>query len=272
MHEIIHYHAMKKLFLFCIFSLLTTTTAPAYNIVQPQLHLQIGTEIYTEQYREYSDNALFMQENARMFGLYTQLSMPFKQYHAIDLMTRLAVGSSRYTGAEQNDHFGSIVASNLDRYVWETRAMYELTLPDTNLSPLIGAGYRRLVDRLDQLNSGGYKRISQYFYTSLGIKAEIRLSQQWQLIPQLLYHHLLHGKQQSQTGSWSLEHKQDKGHGIEFSADFKRVLNNDQAIRLTPYYKYWHIADSHISTQHHMQTIEPENKTHEIGIKMDYTF
>lgn len=263
---------MKKVFLFCLLCCATTLQAAPYETTVRTSKLQIGTEIYRESYKEYINNKLFMREDASMFGLYTKAHIPFHTRHTVDLLARLAFGNSRYTGAAQNEEYGSIISSNQDRYVWEARGIYAFSLPfATNWSPLIGIGYRKLVDRLDQIGDGGYKRVSQYLYASTGLKGNISLDL-WQLEPHFFYHYLLYGKQQSKQGGDTLEHKQHRGHGIEFAGEFIRPIWHKESISVTPYYRYWHIAASDISYQFDMKTIEPKNKTHEIGLRFGYSF
>lgn len=263
---------MKKVFLFCLSCLLTTTTTVAYETTPKTSKLQIGTEIYRESYKEYMDNTLFMREDAAMFGLYTKAHLPFHTLHAVDLLARMAVGSSRYTGALQNEGYGSYVSSHQDRYVWEARGIYAFNLPFAlDWSPLLGLGYRKLVDRLDQIEEGGYKRTSQYVYATTGMKGNITLGS-WHLAPQFLYHYLLHGKQQSKQNGDVIEHTQHSGHGFELAGELIRPLSHKESISITPYYKYWDIAKSDISYQFGLRTIEPKNKTHEIGLRMAYSF
>lgn len=263
---------MKKVFLFCLLCFATTTHSAPYETNVKSSTLQIGTEIYRESYKEYLNNEIFMREDASMFGLYTKAHIPFHTRHTVDLLARMAFGNSRYTGGAQNEDYGSFISSNQDRYVWEARGLYAFSLPFAqSWSPLMGIGYRRLVDRLDQIGEGGYKRISQYFYASAGMKGNIALGQ-WQLEPQLLYHYLLRGKQQSKQGGDTLEQRQHSGHGFEFAGELIRPISHKESISVTPYYKYWHIADSETSYQFDMRTKEPKNKTHEIGIRIGYSF
>lgn len=250
---------------------MTIASSPADELL-PQPCFKIGSELYHETYKEYVDQQIFMREDARMFGIYTKAHIPFHQLHAINLMARFAFGTSRYTGATQDDSYGSLIHSSQDRYTWEVRGIYDFTLPfSQEWSPLLGIGYRKLTDRLDQIEEGGYKRTSQYVYATMGIKGEMRLGS-WQLEPQLLYHHLLRGVQQSKQDGWILKHHQRTGHGVELAAELSHTLVNQQSISITPYYRYWHIADSDTSYEYDMKTMEPNNKTREVGLRMTYQF
>lgn len=256
-------------------TLCATNCAFAAMQEKPATQWEIGTELYKETYQEYVFNHPYMQEDAHLFGLYGKMHYAIDDVQSLQLLGRAAFGISRYKGAVQGEEFGSIIATGQHRYLVEMRGLYGFTLPTPlALTPLIGAGYRQLTDRLDQTGFGGYRRTSQYVYLSTGVEAHIPLNDTWSNTSSVMYQHLLSGRQTSGSANNKLIHHQHKGYGIEVASTFSRkiALGQKNAIGITPYYRYWSIADSSITMKNHTPTMEPHNTTQEVGVRVSYQF
>ena len=59
--------------------------------------------------------------------------------------------------------------------------------------------------------------------------------------------HLLKGTQRSYIGD-TLTNKQKDGYGVEVSADFKKKLGDSAALKISPFFRYWSIEDSNVSS------------------------
>lgn len=234
----------------------------------PRIKWETGLEYYQETYRETINGAPFMQEEADMVALSAKAHIPFNARHAAVVSARYATGSSRYTGAYMGQPYGSLMIGDLDRYSAEVKAAYELTLP--YVTPSLGVGYRRLIDRLDQGGSGGYERTSQYWFVTAGLASTIDLGQSGlQLTPKIEYHHLLRGKQHSAD----IVNHQRTGYGAELSLALSGKLSPTVGLHLTPYYRYWHIDDSELAfPAPGVWFMEPQNTTREVGVRLSLTF
>ena len=240
---------------------------------------EIGTEVYHETYEEQVGGNKFMQETAVMKGVNASLLLPFSQEHALRFSARYAQGQSDYKGRSVTcdaqgmcgyNSFGSTSFSGLDRKTYDLRAAYEWTAPiaQHDVTTAFGLGFRDLVDHLDQAR-GGYRRESQYVYAHLAIASRFQLGSGWSLTPQFAYQHLLQGKQ----NSGGTINKQKNGKGVEFSATLARAFADQSEIRLTPFVRYWKIGDSESAVNAAGQsTLEPANKTTELGAKLSYAF
>jgi hypothetical protein len=246
-------------------ALLCTASVAAEGV--SSIQWEVGTEYYQETYREKVNDAPFMQQEANMLGLYGQVRIPFNAQHAVAISARYAGGQAKYTGAFQGQPYGSLVLNGIDRYTAEVRAMYELSLPW--VTPSVGVGYRRLLDRLDQMGPGAYKRTSQYWFLIAGLASTIDLgSSGMQLTPKLTYHHLMRGQQHSDD----IGNHQPKGYGAELSLALSGKLTTSVGWQVTPYYRYWNIEDSERTQIPGGWWMEPRNTTKEIGARLSLTF
>ncbi|WP_343587364.1 hypothetical protein [Herbaspirillum sp.] len=228
----------------------------------------LGTELYEETYREWVDGQRFMKERASMTAITGDLHLAFDQQNALRVAGRYAWGTSDYTGAYQGMPYGSLTDSGQARRAYDIRATYEWTTFSMRypLTASVGAGYRNLVDRLDQSGPGGYRRESEYFYGTIGIGTAMKVGDgSWTFSPKMSYQHLLRGFQHSGDDL----NAQTKGYGLEVSTALSRPLGAGCA-SLTPFYRYWKIADSKMN--YAAGIMEPQNQTHEFGINLSYRF
>lgn len=225
---------------------------------------ELGSEWYRENYQEKFNGASYMKEEADMLGVHAGMRVPFNMRHAMTASARYASGSSEYTGAYGGMPYGSLVVNGQDRYAFDVRTAYEITLP--YVTPSAGLGYRRLVDRLDQVGEGAYRRTSHYWYLTAGIASTLPLGQSgWQVTPQVTYQYLLRGKQQSGE---VITH-QHTGGGLELSAALRAPLSRTMNMVLTPYFRYWHIGNSEtVRLPDRGHLMEPDNTTHEVGVRL----
>lgn len=235
--------------------------------IRPEFTL--GTEIYEETYLEWHQGRRFMKERASMKGITGDLRLEIDQQNAVRVTGRYAWGNSDYTGAYQGRPYGSLTLPGLSRRTWEIRSTYEWTTHafDYPVTLSAGAGYRNLVDRLDQAGLGGYRRESKYFYGTLGVGSVFKVGDgSWTFSPKASYQHLLRGFQYSDN----VVNRQDSGYGLEVSAALSRPVGTG-SISVTPFYRYWKIADSKLNSSAN-DWMEPENKTSEFGVNLSYRF
>jgi hypothetical protein len=235
---------------------------------RPPVTWELGTEFYQETYREKVDGKAFMGEDADMYGLIGSVQIPFNSRHALVFSGRYAAGKSTYKGSFEGMPYGSLVIEGQDRYMLYLRSTYEMTLP--YVTPSIGVGYRRLVDRLDEAGEGGYKRKSEYWYALLGLESTIPLGQSgWKISPKVAYMHLMRGEQHSDDK----ENRQHSGYGAELSLALNAPVSPSFNVILMPYYRYWNIGQSDWETlKDNTHFMEPKNTTHEIGVRLSAKF
>lgn len=231
--------------------------------------LTLGTEVYEETYLERHQGQRLMQERATMKGITGDVRFGIDKQNAVRLSGRYAWGTSDYTGSYSGQAYGSLTLPGLSRRTYDIRSTYEWTTRsfDYPVTLSVGAGYRNLVDRLDQAPMGGYRRESQYFYGTLGVGSVFKVGDgSWTLAPKASYQHLLRGFQYSND----IVNRQDGGYGLEVSTALSRSVGNG-SISVTPFYRYWKIADSRLNTSAG-GWMEPRNTTSEFGVQVSYRF
>ncbi|WP_432239835.1 hypothetical protein [Herbaspirillum robiniae] len=228
----------------------------------------LGTEVYEETYREWVGGKRFMKERASMKAVTGDLHLAFDRENAMRIAGRYAWGTSDYTGGSPGMDYGSLTDSGQTRRAYDIRTTYEWTSFAMRypLTTSAGLGYRNLVDRLDQTGEGGYRRESEYFYATVGIGSSIKVGDgSWTFSPKASYQHLLRGFQHSGDDV----NVQTKGYGLELSTALSRPVGTG-SVSITPFYRYWKIADSKMNSA--AGIMEPENQTHEFGVRLSYRF
>lgn len=265
---------MSKKYAFGIAALSLISANVAAQEMKPIF--EIGTEVYQETYKETVNGRDFMQEKATMYGVTGTAGLQLNQQHALKFTGRYAQGKSDYTGAFQGQAYGTLQRNGQDRRTYELRGTYEYTTPmfGQNITPSIGLGYRNLIDKLDQIGAGGYKRESEYTFLALGLESKFVFEgNKLSLTPKFVYNYLLQGTQHSYLTSGTVDNKQKNGNGFELSAAFAYTLQDKSVVKITPFYRYWSISDSertYVSSTTYF--IEPKNKTDEFGINLTYAF
>lgn len=241
-------------------------------------NFELGLETYQETYQEFVDGSKFMQEKATMVGVTSAVTARFADAHAIRVSARYAQGRSDYTGAYQGNSYGSLTSDGQGRNTTEVRATYQYhgALGGLPVMPSLGIGYRKLKDRLDESGPGGYRRENTLTFAALGLETTLPLGTSWTMTPKAGYNYVINGKQRSYIGN-TLVNKQKSGHGFDVSADFGTKINSQMDLSITPFFRYWRMADSESATVSfsdgsYMVGYEPHNKTKEVGINLTMTF
>lgn len=270
-----HHGLMLLVLLMYAFTVKSEEVGQAKNLrSQIRNSWTLSLEHYKESYKETISQKTLMREDASMLGLKLVNQHYFSEPFFMRSSVRFALGESDYTGAVQHQEYGSFKSKGQLR----TTLDFQLTGHYTTstrmlLTPYSGIGYRYLVDHLQEV-SGGYKREANYAYGILGISSYFMIADKVQLAPYFQYHYLLFGKQFSYIDgedSSPLVHKQRQGYGYEIGLPV--ALSSNDRWQLTAFYRYWHIADSNkVVNSHQILTMEPDNKTKEFGVKIDYRF
>jgi len=187
-------------------------------------------------------------------------------------------GSLDYTSNGTGTH------DDENHYAAEIRGLLGYDIPvgrEIIFTPFVGFGYRYLLD-----DSGGettstghltYDRESQYLYVPLGIEATKYFGQSWSLAGNVEYDFFIRGTQKSHLEDSgydyeTLENDQHDGQGFRGSV---KLTKNTRFVDffLEPFYRYWHIEDSDVSTISYSGIpvgygLEPENDTHEYGVRL----
>ncbi len=258
----------------------------------PRNSFEMGTEAFDYSYREEG----FMKVDGMMYGVtgeYTHRFRPAYQTRSVaDLsetimhptMIRLdARASGMWDGNYRSEGSGEAVKEQ--HYAVETRAVagydYDFVC-GTTVTPYMGLGYRYLLDdnggRYTSTGNWGYDRESTYYYVPMGVEVVKPLSSKWSAQCRAEYDWFLSGQQRSHNeddpnGNYTqtLVNRQTDGYGARGSLKLFRE-GESLDFFLEPFVRYWHIEDSKLNCTDETCGIEPNNRTHEYGLRMGVGF
>ncbi|WII94582.1 hypothetical protein LU276_05995 [Moraxella haemolytica] len=268
--------------------LLYTSLAHAKKAVETNL----GIERYQETYREYTNGERFMQQQGSLNALNGSIKYRFNEKDAIKLEGRYAKGKVDYTGGEnpseenpEGSPYGSIHLKGAPRLSYDIRSLYiyeKSIRPNLSIIGEAGLGYRVLRDLSSRIDSEDYDRKNKTAYTQVGLGAKIALAHGFEFLPRIAYNQGIYGRQYSFLGDHgTITLKQHNARGIEIELPISKQLANQTKISYTPYYRGWNVPTSNTferietgedGSQGIASYSEPENKTKEIGFKLQYTF
>lgn len=232
---------------------------------------RLGADFNSEKYTERFKGAKFMQEDANLVGITAGVDIPlsYKSYFAFD--GSYSIGDSTYTGSTHSGSYGDLNHSGVDRYVYKISGTYKRQF-DSLLGTTLGVGvdYRELKDKLSKAGYGGYDRTNKTLWGHIIAERGFELTSRWTFTPQVKGSYLIKGTQKSELNhiiGQDISHRQNKGYGWELGLGFTKDLGSYD-ITLKPYYRLTDIKDSKVSRG----TIEPRNKTKELGLQVFFTF
>ena len=143
--------------------------------------------------------------------------------------------------------------------------------------PYVGIAGRYLVDKQQEKSPYAYRRTSTYIYAPVGAKTKLKLPAEWSLSLNGEYDIFIFGKQLSRLTDTNptaenLRNDQGQGYGarasLQLAKEFKHV-----GFFVEPFFRYWHIKESDkFFTSPTEYWVEPDNETHESGLKIGITF
>jgi len=146
---------------------------------------------------------------------------------------------------------------------------YKFEVEDFFVTPFSGLGFWYLVNRLDDLGSGGYKRQQFYLYWPWGATATYRLPEddKWELSLRMEWDILLYGYNHSGSPV-AKTFTQCSGWAFEFAPGIRCDINDKLALLGEIYFRYWKVGDSDTVGGYK----EPENSTRMLGIRAGVAF
>lgn len=240
----------------------------AANIEQPKrTHFFIGASSHKEKYEEFMPSGgKFMQETATLNGVTAGVSHDVWTASTVGATLTYAQGQSKYVGAYQNGNYGDLVLDGQDRQFIDFKTQLKLSAPAWQQAhAIVGLGYRKLTDHLEQGGPGGYERINRRVYGMLGGEYTFKPSNSWNITPRGLY--LPSIKSENYTDlDGGIKHEQ-QGYGLEAAVDFTFTKDRFN-VNATPFYRRWNIEDSDVVSG----TYEPRNITREYGVAVSVGF
>lgn len=149
------------------------------------------------------------------------------------------------------------------------------------ITPYIGLGYRNLNDDSSYMASStgalGYERDETYWYAPIGVEVlGSPMHNGWSIGGRVEYDYLIKGINHtylsSIPGYSDITLKQNSGSGYKVSAEFSRPLSGLVVFNVEPFYAYWHIDESEITSSDGSDYIEPDNNSREWGVALSVAF
>ncbi|PJG85074.1 hypothetical protein [Conservatibacter flavescens] len=264
---------MKKLCLIASVALLQMNIASASPV-----EYTLGGEWYKETYREYvQGNERFMQQRGNLWSFNGAVKYNFNQQHSLKLAGRYSKGKINYIGGVNGDEenpegspYGSVTQKGAPRNSFDIRLTYQYSMPVyQDISAFIepGFGYRELNDHSTRIQHDDYDRKNKLFYAHLAVGMVIPFATNYEFTPRVAYNQLIRGKQYSYMES-TIVNKQRNGKGVEVDLLVSARLPYDTKLTFGPFYRGWKVFDSNEAEE----IFEPKNYTHEVGVKVTYTF
>ena len=262
---------------------------------------EAGYEAYSYIYAENVNHEKFMNLKGSYTGYFINYAyrpvLESKEEYIPDeyrVEGRFASGNVDYTGSGSYD--------GIHDSMFEIRGLAGRRFSLWNhieSAPYMGLGYRNLLNRSSVMPAhdgypSGYDRESRYIYLPFGSDFRTNLRGGWGLDMNLEYDRLIWGQQQTHledmkdingnnAGYDRVINRQKSGYGIRGSVKLVKDVNQRVNIFVEPFYRYWNIgaSDWQAATWHGQAacdktgcwgSIEPNNTTQEIGLKMGLGF
>jgi hypothetical protein len=267
----------------------TSISQTVNHFIQHRVHeTKMGMELSHIVYKERGFN---LKNRGIMYGLYSEYTYrPTKDdLFSNDIINMYRIDGKLSFGSMEYSSDGSGTDGNIHDYLLELRAVlgYDHYFdPTTRITPYLGLGYRRLSDdsatKVSSTGAAGYGRISNYIYMPIGLELTHQLDQAWQITGIGEFDLLLGGNQESKLTDVDpvnypdFNNKQERGIGLRSSLELLKKGNKFNFL-ITPFVRYWHIAESKpdiaVSDSGIVyRGVEPDNNTTEVGVKLGAQF
>lgn len=203
--------------------------------------------------------------------------------HYIRFESDLSAGNLTYSGRTWG---GTPVTSGTKDWILNLRGLSAWThhfSASTMANWYAGLGYRYLNDKIQ--GSGGYERETTYVYFPVGVGLTRQLNSGWSIGTNFEYDVFLTGRvkshlSDSSSGIADVENTQSAGFGARVNMNLRKDFRT-YAIKIQPYYQYWHIKNSDLVQMKSqsgqvivsdngspMGVLEPENNSKMIGLNV----
>lgn len=255
----------KSLLALAAFFSLGVSAAHADSTLESPFAFELGVTTHNELYEEFDTaNQKIMQEKGTLVGLKGSAIRKLSSESSLILSGEFATGDSTYTGSYQGGNYGDLRVGGLSRYLLDVSGTYKHSVPQwSDVAFSGGLGYRRLTDNLQEAGAGGYKRINDRLYLTLGVEKPIHAGA-WTVTPGLQLRTSLWSNQHSALNG-GLDKKQKDASGHELFVSF---LHKPTNIAVTPFLRAWDADDSEVVGGYY----EPRNDTREVGVAVSYRF
>lgn len=263
----------------------SASSQPALAVATQPVSFEIGTDIYSFSYTE---DIFDLEEKGLMYGVYGIFTLRPSDDDGMDMeIVDVYQVEGRFNyGKVDYESRPSGTIDDITDYTLELRGLLGKDMPLGQrflLTPYIGLAYRYLNDdtggMISSTGARGYERESRYFYLPVGAELAAQVTSQWKVSVKGEYDVFLQGEQTSKlsdvAGFADLENDQESGFGFRVSGKLSYMAENYEFF-VEPFYRYWHIEDSNLSTSIGSVFIttgyEPENETQEIGGRIGVKF
>jgi hypothetical protein len=248
----------------------------AYAEVAPNWEFGAGLELIANY--NYHESKL-MRLDGTQFGAYGLARYFFRETANLEplsaeLFLSYVGGDITYDGARGDTptkgDVGNSIVNIRGLAGWTFGDITLFDIADFKVTPYSGLCYRYLVNHLEDLSGGGgYQREQSYLYWPLGLGASFPLpsDERFTLGCKMEFDILLHGAHETSKGL-SREFTQDSGYGFRIAPDVRFDINEQLALTLDMFWRYWSIGESDVDEGYR----EPENSTSEFGFSAGVLF
>ncbi len=265
----------------------------------PLTKVEFGTQLAAYAYREpglmrdrgyfngfYGTFTYRTSENRRIES-WRDIFGPHNSINMFRLKTRFSFGNVDYESE------GTGKSDDLDQYLFniEAHAGYDIPFTDhSRLTPYLGFGWRYLFDDSGGLRTTtghlGYDREITYAYLPIGMEWHTDFRPGWAFEFTAEYDYLIDGTVKSHLEDVDPGYdtvKNDQKHGFGIWGSLKLIKKGEKLdVVIEPFVRFWKMSASDITAIRYngqlipvpgnpgfvLGALEPENKTHEYGVRM----
>lgn len=242
---------------------------------------EIGPEIFSHEYEEFTDGETLMKEEGTFYGIvfnhYNRPWVPESPEESVTSSKWMAgfEGEFAYGQVDYDGHLQDgtpYKMSDIDDFLVNARFLRGLDFPKADMlhTLYLGIGYRYLRDDSSS-DPAGYLRQSNYLYLPLGLKMESYKKNCWSLGGRAEFDLLLFGMQISEINGIDFTNNQTSGYGFRACVDIEN-RGEKSSFKIQPFVRYWHIDESDKDNETGVLFIEPENETTQVGIQLIWRF
>ena len=226
-------------------------------------------------YNESMDHWYMMDDQGGTYGVEGAWLYRYPKYGLIKADIHYSRGDFNYHSADT----GSM--DDQPYNFLETRIVVgrDFDIQSRYITPYFGFGYRYVENDTGNMQSStgywGYFRSSNYYYSPLGVSAQVFVGDVWELNVTAEYDIFWHGLQKSggHGAPFSFKNDQNSGFGVRGSVRLLRKLSDDVRLIIEPYFKLWDIKKSEEDCLADGEcAFEPDNTTQELGFKVGLNF
>lgn len=236
-------------------------------------------------YREIHNSREVMRQQMPMAGAVIAARLILNDVIDMVASGEIQSGVGVYVGSAQNLLNGEVTpltmaaANTIFQPGLMLRASFVIPQSQIRVGVGIGYAYRHLIGHNMPREPIDYTRVIQQHFIPLQLTVETPLGRRVRIHLSAEYRQMLYGRVTTHMNELNLpvrlptiENSQSDGEGVAIELGVTVPTRTRYSLRIAPYYRYLHVADSNIATASGLGFLEPENELYEAGVGVSFDF